>query len=95
MKKLKEKLSLTVLIVVYIVLSFRYFPGNFFKTGVETLLEILTVAPMAGGATILVVSFLQRTSGEKVPWDRSFRLYLTCGVMAEVIFGMYHYLSVS
>lgn len=94
MKKLKEKVSLALLIAVYIVLSFRYFPGNVSKTGIETLIEILSVAPLAGGATILFVSFLQRTSGEKVPWDRSLRLYLTVGVMAEFVFGVYHYLSV-
>ena len=95
MKNLKEKVSLVVLVVVYFVLSFRYFPGDFVKTGIETLIEIFSVAPLAGGATILVVSFLQRTSGEKVPWDRSLRLYLTVGVMAEFVFGVYHYLSVS
>ncbi len=94
MKNLKEKVSLVVLVAVYIVLSFRYFPGNFPKTAVETLIEVLSMAPLAGGATILVVSFLQRTSGEKIPWDRSLRLYLTVGVMAEFVFGVYHYLSV-
>nr|MBF0223385.1 hypothetical protein [Desulfobulbaceae bacterium] len=94
MKKLKEKASMAILILVYLLLSFRYFPGNFLKTGVETLLEIFSVAPLAGGATLLLVTFLQRTSGEKVPWDRSLRLYLTVGVMAEFVFGVYHYLSV-
>ena len=95
MKKVTENISLVVLAVVYLVLSFRYFPGSMAKTGVETLIEIFTVAPLAGGATILIVSFLQRTSGEKVPWDRSLRLYLTLGVMTEIVFGVYHYLSVA
>lgn len=94
MKNLKENASMAIVVVIYFVLSFRYFPGNFTKTGMETLLEILSVAPLAGGATLLIVSFLQRTSGEKVPWDRSLRLYLTVGVMAEFVFGVYHYLSV-
>jgi hypothetical protein len=93
MKNLKEKVSLVVLVLVYIVVSFRYFQGNIAKTGIETLLEVFTVAPMAGGATLLLVTFLQRTSGEKVPWDRSLRLYLTIGVMIEFVFGVYHHLS--
>ena len=95
MKNFKEKASLVLLTVVYMVLSLRYYPGNISKTSVETILELLSVAPLAGGATILIVSFLQRTSGEKVPWDRSLRLFLTVGVMAEFIFGVYHYLSVN
>jgi len=93
MKNFKEKVSLAVLALLYIVVSLRYFPGNISKTGFETLLEILSVAPMAGGGTLLLVSFLQRTSGEKVPWDRSLRVYLTIGLMVEIVFGFYHYLS--
>lgn len=95
MQSVKEKGSLVVLVLVYLLMSLRYFPGNLLKTGVETLIEVFTVAPLAGGATLLLVTFLQRTSGEKVPWDRSLRLYLTVALMCEFVFGLYHYLSVS
>ncbi len=92
MKK-REVLSLIVLIVVYVLFSFRYFPEDSLKTAVETLLQILKVAPICMGGTILLVTFLQRTSGQKLLWDRVVRIYLTIGVMAEFIFGMYDFLG--
>ena len=92
MKK-KEIISLIILAGVYLLFSLRYFPDDFVKTAVETVLQILKVAPLAMGGTILLVSFLQRTSGQKLLWDRVVRIYLTLGVMAEFIFGVYDYLK--
>jgi hypothetical protein len=91
MKEIKKPLSLLVLAGVYGLCSLRYFPGNAMKTLLETLLQIVSVAPLPGGATILLVNFLQKSAGQKMPWDRMVRIYLTLGVMLEIIIGFYSY----
>ena len=78
---------------VYLMCSLRYFPGNVLKTVVESLLQIVSVAPMPGGATLVLVNFMQRSAGEKMPWDRIARIYLTLGVMVEFLFGVHDYLG--
>ena len=95
MKNFKEYSSLIILIIFYLLCSLRYFPDNLAKTAVESLLQIFSAAPIPMGATILMVSFLQRTSGDKLPWDRILRIYLTVGIMVEFIFGIYHYLNLN
>lgn len=91
MKELKKSLSLLVMAGVYGLFSLRYFPGNAMKTLLETLLQIVSLAPLPGGATILLVSFLQRSAGQKMPWDRIVRIYLTLGIMLEMFLGFYDY----
>lgn len=92
-QKSRNSVSLVVLLGVYLLCSLRYFPGSALKTVVETLLQIVTVAPIPGGATLILVNFLQRSAKEKMPWDRMARIYLTIGLMVEFIFGVHHYLS--
>lgn len=91
MKEVKKILPLLALAGVYLVFSLRYFPGNAAKTAMETALQVVSVAPMPGGATILLVNFLQRSAGQKVPWDRVARIYLTLAVMLEIFLGFYDY----
>ncbi len=93
MNKVKETVSLIVLISIYVIFSLRFFPGDFIKTAVETALQIVKVAPIPIGGTILLVSFLQRTSGEKLPMDRAVRIYLTIAIIVEFLFGIYDYAS--
>jgi hypothetical protein len=93
MKEIKSYISLLVLTGVYLLCSLRYFPGNWMKTVVESVLQIVTIAPLPGGATLVLVSFLQRSAGEKMPWDRMVRIYLTLGVMVEILFGVHDYLG--
>lgn len=93
MKETRNVLSLLVLAGVYFMCSLRYFPGNILKTAVETALQIVTIAPIAGGATLVLVNFLQRSAGQKMPWDRMARIYLTLGVMVEILFGVHDYLG--
>lgn len=93
MKEMRNWLSLLLLAGVYLVCSLRYFPGNVLKTALETVLQIMTIAPLSGGATLVLVSFLQRSAGQKMPWDRMLRIYLTLGVMVEILIGVYLYLG--
>ncbi len=92
-KGFKDLLSLSALAVVYVVFSLRYFPGNILKTALETLLQVVSVAPLPGGATLILVNFLQKSAGQKMPWDRMVRIYLTIGVMVEILFGVHDYLG--
>jgi len=93
MKEMKNVLSLLFLMGFYLACSMRYFPGNILKTAVETALQIVTIAPLPGGATLVLVNFLQRSAGQKMPWDRMARIYLTLGVMVEILFGIHDYLG--
>ena len=91
MKEIKKIVPLLVMAGVYVVFSLRYFPGNAMKTALETVLQIVSLAPLPGGATILLVTFLQRSAGQKMPWDRIARIYLTLGIMLEILLGFYDY----
>lgn len=93
MKKIKETVVLSLLGLLYGLCSVRYFPDQFGKTVVETLLQITTTAPLPIGATLIVVSLLQKASGAKMPWDRVLRIYLTFGIMIEIFFGLHDYLG--
>ncbi|MDD5757670.1 MAG: hypothetical protein PHI06_01150 [Desulfobulbaceae bacterium] len=93
MKERSNVWPLLLLAGVYILCSLRYFPGNVLKTAVETVLQIVTIAPIPGGATLVLVSFLQRSAGDKMPWDRMVRIYLTLGIMVEILFGVHDYLG--
>ena len=95
MKNFKEYSSLLILLIIYLICSLRYFPDNLSKTAVESMLQMFSAAPFPMGATILIVSFLQRTSGDKLPWDRILRIYLTVAIMVEFIFGIHHYLNLN
>jgi len=86
-------MSLTALLMGYLLCSLRYFPGNWTKTAVETALQIVTIAPLPGGATLILVNFLQRSAAQKMPWDRMVRIYLTIGLMVEFLFGVHDYLG--
>lgn len=90
-KEIRKSWSLVALAGVYVLFSMRYFPGNAAKTALETAIQIVSVAPLPIGATLLLVSFLQRRAGQKMPWDRVVRVYLTLGVMLEIFLGFYDY----
>lgn len=89
--KFKERLSLVVLIAVYLLFHYRYAPGRIVESLVASMVQLLTTAPVAVGLTILVVSFLQRMHGERLPWDRIVRIYLTFGIILGFLYGLNEY----
>lgn len=91
MYKIREQTSLAILIVVYLLASVRYFPGRALHSMVETLIHILSVAPINLGATLLIVAVLQRLVKERLPLDRSARFFLVVGICLEFIIGLAHY----
>ncbi len=94
MKKINESATLAIITIVYILLSVRYFPGQFLKTLTWTVLQILTVAPLTIGGTIIIVILLQKSMDAKIPRDRIIRIFLTLGIIIELLYGLYNYLGV-
>lgn len=94
-KKLKESISLGIISLVYLICSIRYYPGNIPKTLLESIMQILAVAPLTIGGTFVIVSLLQRSMGAKIPWDRILRIFLTIGIIVEFIYGIYNHVVVT
>jgi len=93
MKKIREYLTLIFWVVVYLLCSYRYLEGRLFNSLVASLVHILSVAPFVIGLTIIIVVFLRNTSGERLPLDRTIRVYLTIGIITEFFYGLHDYLS--
>ncbi|MBU2537248.1 MAG: hypothetical protein KKH22_02335 [Proteobacteria bacterium] len=95
MRKIREHLSLAVLVVVYLLASVRYFPGRAMHSVVETLIHMLSVAPINLGATLLIVAVLQRLVKERLPFSRTLRLFLVVGIFLEFILGLAHFFEIN
>ncbi len=89
----KEKLSLTGLVLFYLLCVIRYIPGDLGMTFYHTAKSFLTLAPFALGLTIIIVSIMQKVVGEKLPWDRILRFYLLFAIIIEIFAGLYNYLE--
>lgn len=95
MQTMKHRFFLVLLGVIYLMTSLRFFPGQAMKSLVETLIHLFSVAPIILGATLLLVSVLQRLVGDRLPWDRVVRLYLTMAILLECILGLSHYFELN
>ena len=91
--KTKEKITLVLLGIIYLLASLRYFPGRWADTAVATLSHLLSAVPITIGLTILCVSILQKMAGARLPYDRVARIYLMFGVIIEFFYGLYHYVT--
>ena len=86
-------ISLSILGVLYLLASVRYYPDNVSKTAVETVLQMLSTAPFTIGCTLLFVSFFQKRAGEKLPWDRTLRIFLMLSLVFELLLGIQDYIK--
>lgn len=93
--RLKDSITFVILTLIYLLFSLRYFPEKPMKTLVETLLNMMMVAPFALGLSFMVHSFFQKAAGERLSLPRFLRLFLTFAVFIELIIGIYHYLHIS
>lgn len=91
MGKIRETLSLTALIGIYLICSARYFPGRPAESLLATCTELLTVAPFLLGGTLIARTLFHRFSGELPRWPWLLRIYLTLGLIVEFFLGIYHY----
>jgi len=86
-----KKMSLAGVICVYLLFNLRYSPESLGVTVKSTLIQLLMTAPFVIGLTILVVSFMQRSSGERLPWDRVARIYCTLGIIIGFFYALNEY----
>lgn len=91
MDTFKKNLSLTAVIAVYLLFNFRYAPGSWIASVKATVMQLLTTAPYVAGLTILLVSVIQKMSGERLPWDRTARIYCTIGILIGFFFALSEY----
>ena len=95
MQRIRERISLAILVVVYLLASVRYFPGRAMHSLVETLIHVLSVAPITLGATLVIVAVLQRLVKERLPFSRMLRLYLVVAICLEFILGLAHFFEMN
>ena len=95
MSRIREQISLAILIVVYLLASVRYFPGRATQSMVETLIHMLSVAPINLGATLVIVAVLQRLVKERLPVSRTVRLFLVTAICLEFILGLAHFFEMN
>ena len=91
MSSIKKNISLTFVIIFYLLFNFRYSPASVIVSVKSTLIQLLTTAPFVVGLTILVVSFMQRSTGERLPWDRILRIYCTLGIIIGFFYALNEY----
>lgn len=88
MSKLRERIILVFLALCCAVLSTRYYPEQPGKTTFETMTHFLSMAPITMGATLIIVSLLQKTTGHRLPWGKIIRIFLTIAICLEILVGL-------
>lgn len=91
MSTIKKNISLGLVICVYLLFNLRYAPESLVTTVKSTLTQLLITAPFVVGLTILGVSFMQRSTGERLPWDRIVRIYCTLGIIIGFFYALSEY----
>jgi hypothetical protein len=93
MDKVRRIVGLVLLLALYLLASYRYFPGRPLDSLAATGLHLLRSAPFTVGLTLVILSFVQRTAGAPLPWSRRLRFFLTISLCYEFLFALYHYLG--
>lgn len=91
MSAIKKNISLGLVICAYLLFNLRYAPESLATTFKSTLIQLLMTAPFVVGLTILAVSFMQRSTGERLPWDRIARIYCTLGIFIGFFYALSEY----
>ena len=94
MQSVKEKITLYLSALLYLVFNFRM--GADAAASIKaTLWQILQTAPFVAGVTYVIIALLQyMAGGEKVPWDRRLRLFFALGILAGLVYAIYEYAGV-
>ena len=93
MDNARRIVGFALLLALYLLASFRYFPGRPLDSLAATGLHLLRSAPFTVGLTLVTVSMVQRVAKEPLPWPRRFRFFLTISLCYEFLFALYHYLG--
>lgn len=91
MQSLRERVSFYLTAAGYLLFNLR--PAADLATTVQsTLWQILQTAPFVAGITWFIIALLQyMADGEKVPWERRFRLFFTIGILAGLVYAIIEY----
>ncbi len=88
---IERKLTFYTSAVLYLLFNLRL-GSDAFSTLNGTFWQIAQTAPYVAGVTYVIIAFLQyMADGNKVPWDRRFRLFFAIGILAGLIYGIYEY----
>ncbi len=91
MENIREKISFYLTVAGYMLFNLRP-AANLAETVQYTLWQCLQTVPYAAGITWFIVAVLQYMSdGEKVPWDRRFRLFFTIGIFVGLVYAIIEY----
>ncbi len=93
MDKVRQIVGFVLLLALYLLASYRYFPGRPLDSLAATGMHLLRSAPFTVGLTLVVVSTVQGMAGAPLPWSRRLRFFLTIGLCYEFLFALYHYLG--
>jgi hypothetical protein len=92
--QMKQFISLFLLIVIYLLVSWRYFPGQALKSITETLWHLLSISPYTVGGTVVISMFLHRLSGVRRPgWQLILRIFITLSIILEIFLGIHDYVT--
>lgn len=94
MSDLRSRITFIASAVLYLLFNLRLGPDAQ-STLVATGWQLLQTVPYVAGLTYVIIALLQyMADGEKLPWDRRFRLFFALGIMAGLLFGIYEYAGV-
>ena len=91
MSAIKKNISLGLVIFFYLLFNLRLSTESLVTTIKSTLVQLLMTAPFVVGLTILVVTFMQRSTGARLPWDRVARIYCTMGIIIGFFYALSEY----
>jgi hypothetical protein len=92
--KIRETISFSLLVLVYLLVSLRYFPGEWMRTLLETFWHLLSIFPYTLGVTVLIVAVLRRIfEGKKLSLPLVIRIFITVSIFLELFLGIHDYIS--
>jgi len=93
-QSLKEKITFIISAILYVVFNLRL-GADLSATFAATVWQLLQTAPYVAGVSYLIIAVLQyMADGEKVPWERRFRLFFAIGILGGLVYGIYEYAGV-
>ena len=87
----KKNFTLVASAVLYLLFNLRL-SSDPMKSLQATLWQLLQTVPYVIGIVIIIVALLQyMAGGDKLPWDRRFRLFFGVGIVVGLFYGIYEY----
>ncbi|MCL7488347.1 MAG: hypothetical protein M8357_09275 [Desulfobulbaceae bacterium] len=88
MKTVREKITFVLTAFAYMLFHLGKMPDGSIFMG--TLTALASTLPFEIAFTYLVVVFIRRTTGGKIPpWDRILRIFFTIGILFGLIYNLY------